>query len=79
MGKRDVTIYTCDGCFASSTLGRDERPRGFTQIRIANLDSKWLCTVCYGAVEWVAKFQRVTVPPKVFKSNGRYSLRKPAD
>ena len=76
MGKRDVTIYTCDGCRAQSTLPRDSTPRGFTRIRLAQ-DDKWLCTVCYGAVEWVVKFQNITVPPKVFKSGpARYSLRK---
>ena len=78
MGKREVTIYTCDGCRAQSTLPRDEVPRGFTRIRLAQ-DDKWLCTICYGAVEWVVKFQNIIVPPKVFKSGtARYSLRKDA-
>ena len=78
MGKRDVTIYTCDGCNAQSTVPKGETVLGFTRVAL-HTDrggDMWLCTVCYGAVEWVMKFQRVTLPPKVFEHDGRYSLRK---
>ena len=75
MGRREVTIYTCDGCKASSTIPRDETPRGFTRVRL-NTAEVWLCTVCYGAVEWVARFQGVTVPPKVYGLGFRATLRK---
>ena len=76
MGKREVTIYTCDGCGATSTLPREETPRGYTRVQLAH-DTVWLCTVCYGAVEWVAKFQGVTVPPKVYGTGVKATLRKP--
>lgn len=75
MGRREVTIYTCDGCSAQQTFGRTETARGFSRVLLPGAEV-FLCTVCYGAVEWVAKFQRITVPPKVFKHDGRYSLRK---
>jgi hypothetical protein len=76
MGRRDVTIYTCDGCKASSTLRRDETPRGFTRIQIKAGDA-WLCTVCYGAVEWIVRFQGITVPPRIYGDGLSATLRKP--
>lgn len=66
MGKHEVTIYTCDGCHAQTTLPRHETPRGFTRIRLAQED-KWLCTDCYRAVEWVVKFQGRTPPPEILQ------------
>lgn len=75
MGRREVIIYTCDGCRASSTLGREEIVRGYTRVVLAH-HTVWLCTVCYGAVEWVARFQGITVPPTVYGSGVATSLRK---
>lgn len=79
MGKREVNIYTCDGCGARSTLDREEPVRGFKTIQIGvspgDSGQKLLCTICYAAVEWVAKFQRITQPPRVYRVDGRYSLR----
>lgn len=77
MGVREVTIYTCDGCKASATLGRDETARGFTRIVLSGGREAWLCTICYGAVEWVARFQGITVPPRVYGTGLKASLRKP--
>lgn len=76
MGRREVTIYTCDGCKASSTLDRHETPRGFSRVVLKSGDV-WLCTVCYGAVEWVARFQGITVPPKIHGTGAQATLRKP--
>jgi hypothetical protein len=78
MGRREVTIYTCDGCRAQSTLGRDETPRGYSEVALRN-GTAWLCTVCYGAVEWVARFQGVTVPPTIYGEGTSASLRKPTE
>lgn len=75
MGKREVTIYTCDGCKASSTLPRNETPRGYSRV-VLKFGEVWLCTICYGAVEWVARFQGITVPPKVYGQGIRSTLRK---
>ncbi|MFJ4166306.1 hypothetical protein ACIPY5_12185 [Microbacterium sp. NPDC089698] len=75
MSKREVTIYTCDGCRAQQTFDRHETARGFSRVLLP-AGEVWLCTVCYGAVEWVAKFQRITIPPKVFKHDRGYGLRK---
>lgn len=76
MGRRDVTIYTCDGCKASSTVQHGEAARGFTRVQLAH-STVWLCTVCYGAVEWVARFQGITVPPPVYGVGTKATLRKP--
>ncbi len=80
MGKREVTVYTCDGCGAQSTVPRDTPAAGFKTIQLGatSTDSgqKLLCTICYGAVEWVAKFQRITHPPRAYRSGRTYSLRK---
>lgn len=76
MGRREVVIYTCDGCHASTTYGRTETARGFTKVGLARGDA-WLCTICYGAVEWVARFQRITAPPKVYGTGTKATLRKP--
>lgn len=78
MGRREVVIYTCDGCRASSTLLPQETPRGYSRVELASTTA-WLCTVCYGAVEWVARFQGVTVPPTIYGSGVRATLRKPRD
>jgi hypothetical protein len=78
MGKRDVTVYTCDGCHASTTVGREERAVGFSKLFFPNSKDYWLCTVCYGAVEWVARFQNITRPPSVYKNARGYGLRKEA-
>jgi len=75
MGKREVTVYTCDGCYARLTVGRNETPRGIHRL-VFNQKAAWLCTTCYGAVEWVVKFQNITHPPKVFKNSRGYGLRK---
>ncbi|GAA1149510.1 hypothetical protein MOX01_22700 [Microbacterium oxydans] len=74
MGKRDMTVYTCDGCGATATVRPDEKPPGFKTITINRRD-RWLCTICFGAVEWVARFQRITHPPRVYCSEGKFSLR----
>lgn len=80
MSIREMTVYTCDGCGAQSTLSREEPVRGFKTIQlgvtVGDSGLKLLCTICYGAVEWVAKFQRITNPPRVYRSGGRFSLRK---
>lgn len=79
MGVREVKIYTCDGCGATATLDRNTVARGWHTIKLdKNLrDERVLCTVCYGAVEWVVKFQGITVPPKAHKGpDNRYRLRK---
>lgn len=76
MGRREVVIYTCDGCRASSTVGREETPRGYTRVELKDRQA-WLCTICYGAVEWVARFQGITCPPKVYGKGVSASLRKP--
>lgn len=76
MGKKDVTIYACDGCKATSTLAPGQAPRGFSNITMPGDRDYWLCTTCYGAVEWVVRFQRITHPPRVHKHGGRYGLRK---
>jgi len=34
MGKRDVTIYTCDGCNAQSTVPKGETVLGFTRVAL---------------------------------------------
>ena len=81
MGIRDVRIYTCDGCGATATLDRSVTARGWHLIRLNPNKSgeRLLCTICYGAVEWVAKFQGITVPPKAHKGpDGRYRLRQVA-
>lgn len=77
MGRREVTIYTCDGCRASSTVDRNEPVVGFTRVVMKDRHV-WLCTVCYGAVEWVARFQGITVPPKVYGS-GRMARLRPGE
>jgi hypothetical protein len=76
MGRREVVIYTCDGCHASSTVGRDESAQGFHRILFPGGSEKWLCTVCYGAVDWVCRFQGITRAPKVHVHNGRHTLRR---
>ena len=78
MGKREVTIYTCDGCKASSTLPRIETPRGYKRVSLSGSEA-WLCTICYGAVEWVVRFQGITIPPKVYGHGARGTLRSSAD
>lgn len=77
MGKREVVMYICDGCKTSTTAGPGETVRGFTRIILAGNREAWLCTVCYGAVEWVAKFQGITCPPKVYGPGTSARLRKP--
>lgn len=73
---REVKIYTCDGCRATATLDWSDRARGWHNVALTD-KTFLLCTVCYGAVEWVVKFQGITVPPKAHKGpDGRYSLRK---
>ncbi|QZD98644.1 hypothetical protein SEA_JEMERALD_56 [Microbacterium phage Jemerald] len=79
MGIREVKIYTCDGCKATATLDRSTQARGWHTISLGGgpLDKRVLCTVCYGAVEWVAKFQGITRPPKVYQGpDNRFRLRK---
>lgn len=81
MGVQEVTIYTCDGCGATATLKRGTSARGWHTIKLdavlAGIGGKVLCSVCYGAVEWVTKFQGITTPPKVYKSrSGKQWLRK---
>lgn len=81
MGIREVKIYTCDGCKATATLDRNTQARGWHNVKVGamrgDIGTKLLCTVCYAAVEWVVKFQGITVPPKAFKGvDGRYRLRK---
>lgn len=78
MGKREVAIYTCDGCKRSSTLGLTDTPRGYTRVVLA-FGEVWLCTVCYGAVEWVARFQGLTIPPTIYGTGVSASLREPTD
>lgn len=76
MGRREVTIYSCDGCGTRSTIGRTETPRGYKRVGLPK-GEVWLCTVCYGAVEWVARFQGITRPPQAHKhQDGRYRLRR---
>lgn len=77
MGKREVTIYTCDGCYASSTVPRNENAPGFTRITLPQAREHWLCPICFGAVEWVIRFQHITRPPRVYRNaKSRYGLRK---
>lgn len=78
MGKREVTIYTCDGCKASSTLPRHEAPRGYSRV-VLKSNEAWLCTVCYSAVEWVVRFQGITVPPRICGTGTRATLRPNAE
>jgi hypothetical protein len=74
VGKRDVTIYTCDGCKASGTVGRNEKPVGFSRIILTRGDV-WLCSICYGAVEWITRFQGITIPPRIYGTGADASLR----
>jgi hypothetical protein len=76
MGRRDVTIYTCDGCKATSTIAHGEAARGYTRV-VLREQTVWLCGICYGAVEWVARFQGITVPPTVYGSGVSATLRPP--
>lgn len=76
---REVKIYTCDGCRATATLDRNATARGWHTVKMdKNLrEERVLCSVCYSAVEWVVKFQGITVPPKAHKGpDGRYRLRQ---
>lgn len=75
MSKRDVTIYTCDGCYASSTIKRGENTTAFSTVTHNGKDYL-LCTLCAGAVSWVVRFQGITRPPHVYKTDGKYGLRK---
>ena len=74
MGRRDVTVYTCDGCKVSATVRRTQPAGGFHRIVLKDQD-RWVCSVCYAAVEWVVQFQGVMMPPKVYGSGSRWSLR----
>ncbi len=78
MGIREVSIYTCDGCGATATLDKNTRARGWHTIKVdGSRVERLVCTICYGAVEWVIKFQGITVPPKAHKGpDGRYRLRQ---
>ena len=75
MGRKDVTVYTCDGCKASSTVERGDAAPGFRRLTTPR-GEVWLCAVCWAAVDWVIRFQGITIPSKVYKANGRYRLRK---
>lgn len=78
MGRRDVTVYTCDGCRYVSTVNRGDTAPGFHLVRLPEHDV-WLCTVCYGAVEWVTRFQGITVPPRVYGIGVKATLRRPVN
>lgn len=69
-----MSVYTCDGCGASSTVRPEEKPVGFRTVTLTGREH-WLCTICYRAVEWVVWFQRLTHPPRVYRADGKYSLR----
>ncbi|WNN95257.1 hypothetical protein SEA_TINYMAN4_56 [Microbacterium phage Tinyman4] len=75
---REVKIYTCDGCGATATLDRNATARGWHTVKLDGRSAQSvLCSVCYGAVEWVTRFQGITVPPKAHKGpDGRYRLRQ---
>jgi len=77
MGIREVKVYTCDGCGAQATLDRNTTARGWHTVQLDGRSVRSvLCSICYGAVEWVVKFQEITKPPKVHKGHdGKYSLR----
>lgn len=77
MGTREVTVYTCDGCRASSTVGRDEIAPGFATVSLNGRAPVWLCGVCFAAVDWVTRFQEITAPPIVYGDGVRATLRKP--
>lgn len=79
MAKREVTIYTCDGCSAQSTIDRDENTTAFSTVTHNN-KNYLLCTICSGAISWVTRLQGITRPPRVYKAtNGRYGLRRRDD
>lgn len=78
MAKREVTIYTCDGCYAQSTINRGEKTSAFSTVTHNERDYL-LCALCSGAVAWVTRFQGITRPPHVYKANGRYGLRRRDD
>lgn len=77
MGRREVVIYTCDGCKVSSELSRTETPRSYSRVSLKT-GEVWLCTICYAAVDWVARFQGITVPPTIHGEGTHATLRKPS-
>lgn len=76
MGSRDVTVFTCDGCRASSSVPFGKTSPGFRQVKLGDRDPYWLCSVCYSAVEWVARFQGIAIPPRVYRDRSGFRLRK---
>jgi len=78
MGRREVTIYTCDGCRTSSTMGRDDKPYSYTSVELGP-GVVWLCNVCYTAVQWVARYQGILPPPTIYGEGRDAGLRKPPE
>ena len=77
MGARNVTIYTCDGRKVTKVLAVSEIARGFSEVTLKH-GTFLLCTVCYAAVDWVARFQGITVPPTIHGEGTHATLRKPS-
>ncbi len=76
MGRREVSVYTCDGCRASATVYLGQSAAEFHWVTLGDRDPYWLCSVCYSAVEWVVRFQGITIPPKVYRDRSGFGLRK---
>lgn len=88
--KRDQTVYTCDGCRTSKAYQRGEKPTGWHTIITApvgeNLTDdkeRHLCRDCFAGIDWIVRFQGVTIPPKVIanpaplRTNARLPLTGP--
>lgn len=69
--KRDQTVYTCDGCRTTQAYDYASMPPGWytvgtAQVSKTSLPTEYhLCLRCFSGVDWILRFQGLTVPPAV--------------
>jgi hypothetical protein len=87
--KRDQTVYTCDGCKATQAYSWSATPPGWYRVTTAQVNDNGtsrehhLCLRCYAGIDWLIRFQGITMPPAVITEptslRGQTEERDPAD
>ena len=70
--KRDQTVYTCDGCRNTKAYDFQATPPGWYRVTTAQVSEgtgssreQYLCLRCFAGIDWIIRFQGITVPPAV--------------